>query len=81
MIKPNAERVAYRPSELAKLTGISVPHINKLVRDGVIPRLSNTGRTTVIPAWCVQSWLATGDWQDPTYKPNAAAPAAATAGA
>lgn len=63
MASERARRMAYRPAELAELTGLTPAHIRLLVRQGVIPALPNCGHAVVIPAAAVESWLATGEWR------------------
>lgn len=81
MSHPLDGKLAVRPTQLADMTDLDDSTIRNLVRAGVIPRLPNTGKAIVIPAWAVRAWEATGDWNHPDYQPNATAPAAATAGA
>lgn len=62
-------RLSYRPAELAAATGIKLPTVYRLIRDGVIPRLPNCGKSVVVPAWAVSAWEATGDWRHPAFRP------------
>lgn len=76
----DGRRVSYRAAELAEMTGLQVPHIYRLVNNGVIPRLPNCGKAVLIPAWAVRSWGETGEWRHPDYTPtNKKTPAADTA--
>lgn len=81
MSHPLDGQLSVRPKQLAELTNLHQTTIRNLVRNGVIPRLPNTGDAIVIPAWAVRAWEATGDWRHPDYQPSATAPAAVTAGA
>ena len=67
---PETKRVAYRPKEIADLTGISAPQVRKLVGRGVIPRCGQTGDSIVVPAWALDSFQATGEWTHPSYRPE-----------
>lgn len=62
--------------EIAEALGVSRGHIDKLMDAGVIPRLP-LGRRNVMAAWRLTSFLATGDWDHPDFRPPAAAPPAA----
>jgi len=64
------KRITYRVSDVEAATGLKQPTIYSLAQRGVIPTMANCGACVVVPAWAVESWLATGgDWLHPDYVP------------
>lgn len=68
--------VALRVRDVVERTQLSRSQVYALIDQGLIPRLANCGAVVRIPAWCVDAWAATGDWQHPDWRP---APPAADA--
>ncbi|MGB9886778.1 MAG: helix-turn-helix domain-containing protein [Moorellales bacterium] len=61
------ERLAYRPKEVAELTGLSLRTVYNLISEGQLPHRKVRGRegtreAVLIPARALEAWLA-GEWQ------------------
>lgn len=70
-------RVAYRASEIAAATGITTATVYRAIKREEIPRLP-LGDTVLVPAWALASWVATGRWDDPAWRPTPPAAEAAS---
>jgi len=63
--------LAYRPKEVAELTGLSIRTVYNLIAEGQFPHRKvrsreGTREAVVIPARALEAWLA-GEWK-PTRK-------------
>lgn len=62
---------AYRPPEVAEILDVALPTVYGWVRRGVIPLPGRKRKQAiVIPAWRVEAFLATGDWDHPSWRPT-----------
>lgn len=84
--KPDGTRVAYRPADIAAMTGLSERYIGQAIDRGEIPRVGSRRpkAPVMVPAWAVNALVATGDWWHPNFRPaefptNEKTPAAVTA--
>ena len=74
MSHPWTASISVRPTELAEPPGCRrLDHPAATSSAPTIPRLPNTGKAIVIPAWAVRAWAATGD-----QHPDATNPAGTT---
>lgn len=65
-----APKLAYRPAELARVLGVALPTIYGWIDRGVIPiKNREERRAIVIPAWRLDAYLATGDWDHEAWRP------------
>jgi len=69
------ERLAYRPKEVAELTGLSIRTIYNLIAEGQLPHRKvrsreGTREAVVIPARALEAWLA-GEWKPAKRKRRA----------
>ena len=52
----NSEKLAYKPSELPKLIGLSRTTVYKMIEDGTIPSV-RVGHRLIIPAHTLLEWM------------------------
>lgn len=57
-------------AQLAQALQVTPGHVSHLIREGEIPALKGLGRRQLVAAWRLTSFLATGDWDHPDYRPH-----------
>lgn len=62
-------RLAYRVREVAELTGVNEQTLRNLIDSGEVPRLRVGVKVVLVPAWALHSFVATGRWDDPAWRP------------
>lgn len=51
------DRLAYRPTEAAKVIGVSLSTLERMIRDGKIPSIKPTKGTRLISVKAIEQWL------------------------